>query len=75
MLAGASPSEVPALVAVVAGALEERGDDFALRASYGSVLLPQEASNPGHALQLADERMYTVKRGRHRARANRDASP
>ncbi|TMK98027.1 MAG: GGDEF domain-containing protein [Actinobacteria bacterium] len=75
VLAGASPSEVPALVAVVAGALEERGDDFALRASYGSVLLPQEASNPGHALQLADERMYTVKRGRHRARANRDASP
>jgi HD-GYP domain-containing protein (c-di-GMP phosphodiesterase class II) len=51
-------------VAATAGALEERGENFAVGASYGAVLLPHEARNLDYAMQLADERMYTNKRGR-----------
>jgi diguanylate cyclase (GGDEF)-like protein len=64
VLVGAAPGELGSLVAAAAGALEERGENFAVGASYGAVLLPHEARNLDYALQLADERMYTVKRGR-----------
>jgi diguanylate cyclase (GGDEF)-like protein len=52
------------LIARTAGALTEKGKQFAIRASLGAVLLPHEADSPDHALQLADERMYAHKRGR-----------
>jgi diguanylate cyclase (GGDEF)-like protein len=64
-------AQLPSVVASLASALEERGEDFELKASYGAVSLPAEAASPSHALQVADERMYELKRGRHRARANR----
>ena len=34
------------------------------KASYGAVAIPHEATNLNYALQLADERMYSRKRGR-----------
>jgi two-component system cell cycle response regulator len=42
-------------------ALTEEGKGFSITSSYGSVMLPAEASNDDQALQLADERMYACK--------------
>ncbi len=42
-------------------ALSAEGDGFSITSSFGSVTLPQEASDPHLALQLADERMYAYK--------------
>jgi two-component system cell cycle response regulator len=43
-------------------ALEEQGEGFRVGASCGAVTIPDEADNATHALQLADQRMYTAKR-------------
>jgi diguanylate cyclase (GGDEF)-like protein len=43
-------------------ALEEQGEGFRVGASCGVVAIPDEADNPTHALQLADQRMYAAKR-------------
>jgi diguanylate cyclase (GGDEF)-like protein len=45
-------------------ALSEHGEGFTITASYGIVTLPQEASDPIQALQLADQRMYARKNTR-----------
>jgi HD-GYP domain-containing protein (c-di-GMP phosphodiesterase class II) len=45
-------------------ALTEEGDGFEVGTSFGAVLLPNEASDPAHDLQLADERLYAQKHGR-----------
>ena len=42
-------------------ALSAEGDGFTITSSFGSVTLPEEASDPELALQLADERMYAYK--------------
>jgi diguanylate cyclase (GGDEF)-like protein len=41
------------LIATAADALSERGEGFAITASYGVVLVPHEAGNLDHAVQLA----------------------
>jgi diguanylate cyclase (GGDEF)-like protein len=64
VLAAVQPEELDTLLAAAAGALQERGENFAVGASYGAVLLPHEAANLDSALQLADERLYARKRGR-----------
>src|SRR4051812_3583362 len=46
-------------IAIAAHALSETGEGFSVTASYGVVLLPPEADSLEHALQLADERVYT----------------
>jgi diguanylate cyclase (GGDEF)-like protein len=56
--------DVDDLIDRAAAALTDSGQQFAVRASFGAVLLPHEADSPDHALQLADERMYAQKRGR-----------
>jgi diguanylate cyclase (GGDEF)-like protein len=58
------PDELQTVLSEAALALEERGENFAVTASYGAVLLPYEATSLDYALQLADERMYVRKRGR-----------
>ena len=58
------------VVAKAAAALEEEGENFAVGASYGAVLLPHEASDLDYAMQLADERMYALKRVRSPATAD-----
>jgi diguanylate cyclase (GGDEF)-like protein len=42
-------------------ALSERGDGFAVTASYGAVVVPEEATAAGDALRIADDRMYAQK--------------
>jgi diguanylate cyclase (GGDEF)-like protein len=64
VLLAAQSAELQAVVAAAAGALEERGENFDVGASYGAVLIPHEATTLDYALQLADERMYARKRGR-----------
>ncbi len=61
----ADQPDLETLVAQAAGALMERGENFAVGTSYGAVLLPHEAESIDYALQLADERMYERKRDRH----------
>jgi diguanylate cyclase (GGDEF)-like protein len=60
----AAPEDSAAVVAEAVAALSERGENFAVGASFGVATLPQEAGDMEHALQLADERMYSHKRGR-----------
>ncbi len=64
ILDGAGPE---GLIARAAAALNETGPDFSIRASFGVVVLPQEAEDGSRALRLADERMYADKRGRSNA--------
>jgi diguanylate cyclase (GGDEF)-like protein len=63
-LVSPQPDDLHSVLAATAGALEDRGENFAVGASYGAVLLPCEATTLDYALQLADERMYSHKRGR-----------
>ena len=45
-------------------ALCEHGDGFDITSSYGIAQMPAEARDPGEALRVADQRMYTQKHGR-----------
>ena len=58
------PQDLHTALSAAAGALQESGENFAVGASYGAVLLPYEATTLDYALQLADERMYAHKKGR-----------
>ena len=49
--------------ALVAAALTERGEGFAVDASCGTVIVAVEADSAPEALRLADARMYEQKRG------------
>jgi diguanylate cyclase (GGDEF)-like protein len=64
VLISASSTELHTVVAAAAGALEERGENFAVGTSYGAVLLPHEARSLDYALQIADDRMYARKKVR-----------
>jgi diguanylate cyclase (GGDEF)-like protein len=53
------------LVAAAVAALCEQGEGFEITASYGSLVLPDEARLVSEALRLVDQRMYAQKqRGR-----------
>jgi diguanylate cyclase (GGDEF)-like protein len=45
-------------------ALAERGEGFEISTSFGAVILPDDARDPSHALQTADERLYAQKYSR-----------
>jgi diguanylate cyclase (GGDEF)-like protein len=64
VLLTAQSAELDTVVAGAVAALEERGENFAVCASYGAVLLPHEATNLDYAMQLADDRMYAHKKAR-----------
>ena len=55
---------IDAMLATCSAALYERGEGFEVTSSFGVVTLPEEASTPTQALQLADRRMYARKGGR-----------
>jgi two-component system cell cycle response regulator len=55
---------VEPMLAACSAALTERGEGFQVHSSFGSVLLPEEATTATQALQLADRRMYARKGGR-----------
>ena len=52
------------LTSIAAAALSERGEGFNVRASYGAVMIPEEARDPALALKIADQRMYAQKEKR-----------
>jgi diguanylate cyclase (GGDEF)-like protein len=52
------------LLIACSAALSERGEGFEVSSSFGSVLMPEEATTPTQALQLTDRRMYARKGGR-----------
>jgi len=55
-------SEAPGpLVAAAGASLAEHGDGFSVGCSYGSIVLPLEASDAASALRIADGRMYAHK--------------
>ena len=54
-------------------ALSERGEGFEITASFGTALLPAEATNSTEALRIADQRMYAQKTG-GRATAGRQST-
>jgi diguanylate cyclase (GGDEF)-like protein len=58
-LRGREPAE--GVAAMGADALHEEGEGFTISASYGAVLLPEEASSPSDLLATADLRMYAFK--------------
>jgi putative nucleotidyltransferase with HDIG domain len=64
VLLSAEPYELHHQLARADGAMHERGADYSVRASCGTVLLPHEASTPEQAMQLADQRMYAHKQRR-----------
>jgi two-component system, cell cycle response regulator len=55
-----------------ADALTEEGEGFAVRCSYGSVVIPDEATALTEALRIADDRMYMHKQ-RNRPGAERQS--
>lgn len=56
-------AEASLVVAGAARALAEHGEGFGITAAYGSVLLPDETTEPDEALRRADQRMYLNKQG------------
>jgi two-component system, cell cycle response regulator len=54
--------QAPVTTAEAVAALSEQGEAFSIGCSYGSVLLPEEATDPIDALGMADRRMYIRKR-------------
>jgi len=70
-----STAEDPhALPELAADALAEQGEGFTVTASYGSVLLPVEASTATEALREADRRMYARKNSDSRSSAGRQSA-
>jgi diguanylate cyclase (GGDEF)-like protein/PAS domain S-box-containing protein len=70
-----STAEDPhALPKLASDALAEQGEGFAVTASYGSVLLPVEASTATEALREADRRMYARKSSDSRSSAGRQSA-
>ena len=61
-------------LAAACAALSEDGDGYAVGASWGEVLIPQEAGQAADAVELADRRMYECKRLRKRSSDNRHLS-
>jgi two-component system, cell cycle response regulator len=56
-------TDIDEVARVAAEGLAAIGDGFEISASYGTVVIPTEASDAATALQLADTRMYERKNG------------
>jgi diguanylate cyclase (GGDEF)-like protein/PAS domain S-box-containing protein len=56
-----APEGIERIALLSTDALSERGEGFVVTASYGSVLLPTEATSSADALRRADQRMYARK--------------
>jgi diguanylate cyclase (GGDEF)-like protein len=64
LLASVGEGDAEPLIDRACEALSETGEGFEIGSSFGAVLLPDEAADPSHALQLADERLYAQKYSR-----------
>jgi len=61
-------AELADRIEAAVAALSEHGQGFSVAPSYGSVVIPSEASDVRDAFQRADQRLYSHKGSRHRAR-------
>ena len=64
LLSPITRDDAEALIDRACEALTERGEGFEIGSSFGAVMLPDEAGDPSHALQAADERLYAQKYSR-----------
>jgi diguanylate cyclase (GGDEF)-like protein len=64
LLARVTTAEGERLVRAAVAALSDGGEDWQVGCSWGVAWVPSEATGPGDALRLADERMYAQKAGR-----------
>jgi two-component system cell cycle response regulator len=69
LLAPAGDDDGEAVVRTAAAALGEEGRSFRVGCSYGTVRIETGSQDPVEALRLADQRMYTAKRGGRRSTA------
>jgi HD-GYP domain-containing protein (c-di-GMP phosphodiesterase class II) len=65
-------TQMDGLIEGAAAALTEEGEGFHVSCSYGSVLMPSEATELSEALRTADDRMYVHKQ-RHRPSPGRQS--
>jgi two-component system, cell cycle response regulator len=68
VLAVGSPSEAATLLDDATSALAEEGESFSVSTAFGTVFLPDEATDSSAALKLADDRLYAQKRQLHGGR-------
>jgi diguanylate cyclase (GGDEF)-like protein len=68
VLLGAPSEKLPERIQASVKALSEHGKGFVVAPSYGSVVMPTEVSDVSAAFQLADQRLYSQKGERRRAR-------
>jgi two-component system cell cycle response regulator len=61
-------AELQGRIADAVKALSEHGKGFAVAPSYGSVVIPTEATDVSASFQLADQRLYAQKGDRRRVR-------
>jgi diguanylate cyclase (GGDEF)-like protein len=66
--------ELSALAATAHSALRDTGRGFEISSSFGMVLVPDEAPDTEHALNLADERLYEHKGESRRTTVTRETS-
>jgi diguanylate cyclase (GGDEF)-like protein len=64
LIANVDEGEAEPLIDRACSALTEHGEGFQVETSFGAILLPDEATEPGSALQMADERLYAQKYSR-----------
>jgi diguanylate cyclase (GGDEF)-like protein len=64
LLAAIADGEAEPLIDRACAALSEQGEGFEIETSFGAIVLPDEASDASHALQMADERLYAQKYSR-----------
>lgn len=74
VLSAIGAGDPESIVALAAAALVERGEGFSITASYGLVLLPDEAATATEALREADRRMYANKSRNSRGLAGRQSA-
>jgi HD-GYP domain-containing protein (c-di-GMP phosphodiesterase class II) len=64
LLAAVAEGEAEQLIDRACTALSERGEGFQIETSFGAIVLPYDATDAGHALQIVDERLYAQKYSR-----------
>jgi diguanylate cyclase (GGDEF)-like protein len=67
VLAWVDPDATAPIVTAAAAALSEHGPGFAISASYGAILLPQDSQDVSEAMRLVDQRMYAQKTSSRRS--------
>ena len=68
LLAPVDGVDIERLVDEAVNALTERGEGFEVTSSFGTVLLPEEATEQSEALRVADARLYAQKHGKRATR-------